>query len=374
MIRNILFVFGTRPEAIKLFPIINKMKSMPEYFNVIICSTGQHHEMLQHTLKVFDINPNYNLNIMINNQSLAGLTANLIPQVNDIFAKEKINLTIVQGDTTSTFVGSLCSYYNKVPISHIEAGLRTNNKYSPFPEEINRRLTDILSDSYFVPTELAKNNLIKEGIDLEKIFITGNTAIDSLIYIMKENSKINKFEKLIKCYNLNLNKIYILITGHRRESFGDSFKNICEAIKSIALAHPEIEVVYPVHLNPNVQKPVFEILNNISNIKLIPPVEYDFFVFLMQHCYLILSDSGGIQEEAPTMNKPLLVMREVTERPEGLIAGTMKLVGTGRDSIFNSANNLLTSKEEYYSMINKGNPYGDGKASERITEIIKNSF
>jgi len=363
---KVMFIFGTRPEAIKLAPLIKKLNRS------IICVTGQHKEMLQQVLKIFNIKPKYNLNIMKKNQTLFNITFNILLKLENILKKEKPDIVIVQGDTTTTFVASLSAFYLKIPIGYVEAGLRSYDKYQPFPEEINRRLTTHLADIYFAPTSKARDNLLKEGVSSKQIFVTGNTGIDALLMMVKEVKKNNlKYEMYFrKNFGINFNKKIILVTGHRRENFGIGFKNICNAIKEIALKE-DINIIYPVHLNPNVQTPVKKILSNLRNVFLLPPLEYDKFCYLMYRSYLILTDSGGIQEEAPSLGKPVLVLRNVTERKEGIKKGNAVLVGTNKDKIIKWVKNLLHNKNLYNNMRKVSNPYGDGKASNRIVRILK---
>jgi UDP-N-acetylglucosamine 2-epimerase (non-hydrolysing) len=363
---KVMFIFGTRPEAIKLAPLIKKLNRS------IICVTGQHKEMLQQVLKIFNIKPKYNLNIMKKNQTLFNITFNILLKLENILKKEKPDIVIVQGDTTTTFVASLSAFYLKIPIGYVEAGLRSYDKYQPFPEEINRRLTTHLADIYFAPTSKARDNLLKEGVSSKQIFVTGNTGIDALLMMVKEVKKNNlKYEMYFrKNFGINFNKKIILVTGHRRENFGIGFKNICNAIKEIALKE-DINIIYPVHLNPNVQTPVKKILSNLRNVFLLPPLEYDKFCYLMYRSYLILTDSGGIQEEAPSLGKPVLVLRNVTERKEGIKKGNAVLVGTNKDKIIKWVKNLLYNKNLYNNMRKVSNPYGDGKASNRIIRILK---
>ncbi|MCK5023770.1 MAG: UDP-N-acetylglucosamine 2-epimerase (non-hydrolyzing) [Candidatus Aenigmarchaeota archaeon] len=365
---KLLFIFGTRPEAIKMAPLILKAKSDPS-FDVKICVTGQHKEMLFQVLDFFDIKPDHNIDIMTHNQTLFDLTAGILQGLKPIFEQEKPDMVLVQGDTTTAFVGALASFYMQVPVIHIEAGLRSHNKLSPFPEEINRSLAGHLAKFHFAPTIMAKENLLREGINETSIHIVGNTVIDALLLtltIIKENDEVysRHFEWLDKA------KRMILVTGHRRESFGEPFRNICRALIEIADTN-NVEIVYPVHLNPNVKGPVFELLSNHKSIHLIDPLTYPYLVWLMNKASLILTDSGGIQEEAPTLGKPVLVMREVTERIEGIEAGTCKLVGTNYEDILNEANILLSDSNEYDKMAKSANPYGDGKASDMILRIIK---
>jgi len=366
---KLLFIFGTRPEAIKMAPLIKAFQKEIS-FEIKICVTAQHRQMLDQVLDFFDIKPDYDLNMMKSNQSLFDITANVLKGLEKILEGYKPDLIFVQGDTTTAFVGALAGFYKKIKVAHIEAGLRSHNKYSPFPEEINRVLIGHLADYHFSPTERAKENLIKEGIK-ENIFVVGNTVIDALflgLNIIKHKGE----EEYLDYFNfINFSKKIILVTGHRRESFGEPFENICNALKEIAENYKDVEIVYPVHLNPNVRKPVNRILNGIDNIYLIEPLSYPYLIWLINKSYLILTDSGGIQEEAPSLGKPVLVMREVTERVEGIEAGTAKLVGTSKDKIISEVVNLLTNKEEYDKMAKAINPYGDGKASVGIIDILK---
>lgn len=373
--KKILVIFGTRPEAIKLAPVIIRLRKEKQKFNLSVCVTAQHREMLDQVLELFDIRPDYDLNIMKDNQSLFDITVEGIKKLENVLKKEKPDLILVQGDTTTTYAASLAAYYLKIKIGHIEAGLRTNDKFNPFPEEINRRMTDCLSDFYFPPTEKAKKNLRNEGVNESKIQVTGNTVIDALLMTvnMQRKSIIKKQieQQFYDKYEIIFDsKKLILVTGHRRESFGKDFEDICYGLKMIVENDPTVKIVYPVHLNPNVQKPVKKILKNISRIHLIEPQDYFSFVYLMKKSYLVLTDSGGIQEEAPSLGKPVLVMRKTTERPEGIKAGTAKLVGTERMKIFNETMKLLTNKKLYQEMTQAVNPYGDGKASERIIKFI----
>jgi UDP-N-acetylglucosamine 2-epimerase (non-hydrolysing) len=375
---KILIVFGTRPEAIKLAPVITKLKVESQNLQVRVCVTAQHREMLDQVLDFFEIEPDYDLNIMRYNQSLSEVTINGLRKLEPILKKEKPDIILVQGDTTTTFVASLAAYYLNIKIAHIEAGLRTKDKFNPFPEEMNRRLTDCLADLYFAPTKNAKNNLIKEGIDENKIFITGNTVIDALLMTIEKQNDLNRQKNIkqefIDNYGISFNnQRLILVTGHRRESFGKDFENISYGLKKIAANNQNIQIIYPVHLNPNVQKPVKKILAGISNIHLMKPLDYFSFVWLLNQAYLILTDSGGIQEEAPSLGKPVLVMRKTTERPEGIEAGTAKLVGIDSEKIYSEATKLLDDEKLYQSMAKAVNPYGDGKASDRICEVL-NSY
>ncbi|MDD5129546.1 MAG: UDP-N-acetylglucosamine 2-epimerase (non-hydrolyzing) [Candidatus Omnitrophica bacterium] len=374
--KKILVVFGTRPEAIKLSPVIQQLKRKPADFQVKICVTAQHREMLDQVLKIFKIVPDYDLNIMKPGQDLFEVTGSCLAGIKKVLKKEKPHLVIVQGDTATAFIVALAAFYFKVPIAHVEAGLRTHNKYSPFPEEVNRRLISVLADYHFAPTESSRCNLLREGVSVSKIWVTGNTVVDALLSIKdKHRGRVNKtawIKYFKKHYNLNLqeDRKIILVTGHRRESFGEGFRNICFALKEIAGRRKDAVIIYPVHLNPHVQLPVKNILGSIKNIRLIRPLEYEPFVFLMQSAYLILTDSGGIQEEAPSLGKPVLVMRQVTERPEGVKAGMVKLVGTDKNLIVKETLRYLENKVLYKRAVNSANPYGNGKASAKIREIL----
>lgn len=374
-----MFVFGTRPEAIKMAPIIKKLKADSSKLKAVVCVTAQHREMLDQVLGFFEITPDYDLNIMKKNQTLSDITSEGLKGLERVLKKEKPDIVLVQGDTTTTFIASLAAYYLGIKIGHIEAGLRTNNKFNPFPEEINRRLTDCLSDLYFVHTKTARENLIKEGVEKEKIFHTGNSVIDALMMTVKKQNN-NKIQTDIKHrflakYGITFeNKRLILVTGHRRESFGKDFESICRGLKKIASSNSGLQIVYPVHLNPNVQKPVRTILSDINNVHLIEPLDYFSFVWLMNKAYLILTDSGGIQEEAPSLGKPVLVMRKTTERMEGIEAGTAKLVGTDSSKIYSEVTKLLSEKLVYREMAKAVNPYGDGRASNKIVAILKKYF
>jgi len=372
--KKVLFIFGTRPEAIKMAPIINVFKKDEINFKTIVAVTAQHREMLDQVLSLFEIIPDYDLDIMSPNQSLESLTSKILTGIADLLVKIKPNVVFVQGDTTTTFAASLASFYQKIPVAHVEAGLRTKNIYSPFPEEINRRMTSSIASFHFPPTEQSQQNLLNEGITDEKINLAGNTVIDALLSVSKKIESISDKQEnyFLDKYGIQFNnQKTILLTGHRRESFGKGFENICLAIKHIA-ENNHIQVIYPVHLNPNVQEPVNRILNKIENVHLIPPQDYVPFVFLMKKAYLILTDSGGVQEEAPSLGKPVLVMRDTTERPEGVVAGTARLVGTDEQKIISTVEFLLQNVTEYNKMAKAVNPYGDGKASEKIYDYIYN--
>ena len=372
---KVLTVFGTRPEAIKLAPVIRELERHSEITSRV-CVTAQHREMLDQVLELFEIKPDWDLNLMRKGQSLFDITADGLRALETVLKEEKPDVVLVHGDTTTTFITSLATYYLKIKIGHVEAGLRTNDKYSPFPEEMNRRLADTLCDLYFAPTELAKQNLLREGVPEEKVFVTGNTVIDALLWMVQQQSVPTTQRSLEssfqeKCGIALDERRIILVTGHRRESFGKGFENMCQGLKQIADHYHDVRVIYPVHLNPNVRKPVQRILGAIRNIHLIEPLDYALFVFLMNQTYLILTDSGGIQEEAPSLGKPALVMREKTERPEAIEAGTAKLVGTESERIFTEAQRLLDNADEYNKMARAVNPFGDGKAAERIVQVLQ---
>jgi UDP-N-acetylglucosamine 2-epimerase (non-hydrolysing) len=374
--KKILIVFGTRPEAIKMAPLVKEFLKYSQEFETKVCVTGQHRQMLDGVLGVFDIKPDFDMNIMIPNQDLYDITSKVLLGMRDILNITKPDVVFVHGDTTTSMAAAIAAFYQKIKIAHVESGLRTYNLLSPWPEEMNRQFTDRLCEYCFTPTEISKNNLLLEKIESEKIHVTGNTVIDALFMAVNIiNSNINLKEKIHnelqeRGYSLGENKKFILVTGHRRENFGDGFLNICEALKKIAFLYPDMDIVYPVHLNPNVQKPVFEILAGIKNVFLISPLEYLPFVHLIQQSHLILTDSGGVQEEAPSLEKPVLVMRETTERPEAVEAGTAKLVGTNTATIIENVSQLIENKKLYEKMVKTHNPYGDGKASERIVEVL----
>jgi UDP-N-acetylglucosamine 2-epimerase (non-hydrolysing) len=364
------FVFGTRPEAIKLAPVILELRNSKDV-EIRICITGQQREMLDQVLRIFDIVADYDLEIMRPNQSLTQVTASVLQGLEPLIKKESPDLIIVHGDTSTTLAASIAAYYQKKPVAHVEAGLRTGNIYSPWPEEINRRLTGSLAKYHFAPTEISKNNLIKEGIPATNIHVTGNTVIDALLMVVKKlknNTNLTKNLDLQFSF-LNSTKKIILVTGHRRENFREGFEKICAALSQLAI-RDDIQIVYPVHLNPNVKDPVHKILGNNINIHLIEPLDYIPFVYLMQKSYLVLTDSGGIQEEAPSLGKPVLVMRNTTERPEAIEVGTVKLVGTDTHQIVSQVNNLLDNQSRYSAMSIAHNPYGDGKAAQRICKKL----
>ncbi|MES2427314.1 MAG: UDP-N-acetylglucosamine 2-epimerase (non-hydrolyzing) [Bacteroidota bacterium] len=369
--RKVLFVFGTRPEAIKMAPLIKQFQTHTEQFDTFICVTGQHREMLDQVLEFFEIKPDHDLNLMRAGQNLFQITADVILGIKPILEEIKPGYVFIHGDTTTSTATALAAFYASAKICHVEAGLRTYNKYSPFPEEMNRQITGRLTDIHFAPTTRSKENLLKENIPEENIVVTSNTVIDALIWannklISYVNSEIDFLESII-----DKTKKLILVTGHRRENFGDGFLNICRALNKLS-TREDVQIIYPVHLNPNVQKPVYELLQDVDNIRLISPLGYPAFVWLMSKSYIILTDSGGVQEEAPSLGKPVLVMRDNTERPEAIEAGTVILVGTSYDNIVTKATLLLDDAAEYSKMSLKHNPYGDGNASLRIINHILN--
>jgi UDP-N-acetylglucosamine 2-epimerase (non-hydrolysing) len=363
---KVMTVFGTRPEGIKMAPIIKTMEKVPEIENTI-CITAQHREMLDQVLKLFNIKPDYDLNIFKKGQTLTEITMRALEGLEKVIVEVKPDLLLVQGDTSTVFSGALAAFYQKVKIGHVEAGLRSGNLYSPYPEEANRKLTGILTDFHFAPTEANRENLLREGYPDEKIFVTGNTVIDALHYAAKED--YNFTIPLLNDIDYK-NKRIILLTSHRRENIGKPMENIFSAINDIVLKYDDVEVVFPIHLNPKVREIAARVFKNNRKVHLIEPLDYEPFTNLMAKSHFVVTDSGGLQEEAPSLGKPVLVVREETERPEGIKAGTCKLVGTDYDNIFNEMDILLSSEEEYTKMANAVNPYGDGKASERIVDII----
>ena len=374
--KKILVVFGTRPEAIKMAPLIKELEKNQNFFHTKVCITAQHREMLDQVLKLFNIRPDYDLNIMKPDQNLSEITSTIIQKIKPILEEANPDLILVHGDTTTTFSTSLAAYYHKIKIGHVEAGLRTGNLYSPWPEEGNRKLTGILSDYHCAPTEVSKRNLINEGVNKSKIIVTGNTVIDALkLTLDKIQSNKDISAKLVQALKAlgvsNLNSKFILVTGHRRENFGQGFINICEALKNIAEKNPLINIIYPVHLNPNIRTPVNQLLRGVDNIKLIEPLKYEEFVYLMSKSYFILTDSGGIQEEAPSLGKPVLVMRDSTERPEAVEAGTVKLVGSNTKKIVKEVQLLIDDFNEFQKMSKAHNPYGDGNASKKIVDMLR---
>ena len=359
---KVMTIFGTRPEAIKMAPLVKELDSRKE-IKSIVCVTAQHREMLDQVLSIFKIKPDYDLNIMKQGQSLSEITSRVLLGLEEVIKKEEPNIILVHGDTTTTFAGALAAFYNKVDIGHVEAGLRTYDKYSPFPEEANRIMVDRITDMYFAPTEVSKNNLLKENIDESKIYVTGNTAIDAMKYTINNNYKNSLFDWI------GDSKL-ILLTAHRRENLGEPMYNIFKAVKRLVNDNNDIKVIYPIHLNPLVRKIANEVFEDNDRIKLIEPLEVVDFHNFINKSYLILTDSGGIQEEAPSLGKPVLVLRDTTERPEGITAGTLKLVGTNEDDIYNEATILLNNKNEYDKMSKASNPYGDGNTSKYIVDAI----
>jgi UDP-N-acetylglucosamine 2-epimerase (non-hydrolysing) len=377
--KKILIVFGTRPEAIKMAPLVKEFQKDLINFDIKVCVTAQHREMLDQVLDLFRIIPDYDLNVMTPGQDLYDVTSKILLKIKPVLEELKPDLVLVHGDTVTTFATSLAAYYQKIKVGHIEAGLRTGDLYSPWPEEGNRRLTGVLTDYHFSPTNTSKNNLLNEGVSESSVFVTGNTVIDALQLVVnriKSDKTLRlKIENTIFQSGFQeLNSNFILVTGHRRENFGQGFLNICGALKVLAENNPGINILYPVHLNPNVRKPVNELLSSVSNIKLVEPFQYEEFIYLMSKSYLILTDSGGIQEEAPSLGKPVLVMRDTTERPEAVEAGTVKLVGSNRDNIIEEVQSLLDDPGEYQRMSKAHNPYGDGYASNNILNFLKSSF
>lgn len=367
---KVMSVFGTRPEAIKMAPLVKELMKN-EHIESIVCVTAQHREMLDQVLEIFDLKPDYDLNIMRQRQTLAGITTRALEGLSDVMAEAKPELVLVHGDTTTTFAGALAAYYNQIKVGHVEAGLRTYDKYQPFPEEMNRKLTGALTDIHLSPTKLAKEHLLLENVPEKDIYITGNTVIDALKTTIEENYKFTVDE----LNNIDFkNKKVIAMTAHRRENLGEPLKNICKAVKRIVEKYEDVEVVYAVHKNPAVRDVVFDILGNNNRIHLLDPLDLKDMHNLMSRSYLVLTDSGGLQEEVPSMGKPVLVLRNVTERPEGIEAGTLKLAGVNEDTIFDMTETLLTNEEEYKKMAQAKNPFGDGHASERIVEIILHNF
>lgn len=385
--KKVMLVFGTRPEAIKMAPLVKAFAQFPETFETIVCVTGQHREMLDQVLHIFDITPDYDLNIMKQGQDLYDVTSRVLLGMRDVLREAQPDVVLVHGDTTTSTATALAAFYQQIPVGHVEAGLRTHNIYSPWPEEMNRQITGRIATYNFSPTPLSRQNLLEEKVNEQNIIVTGNTVIDALYWVV---DKIKRDENLSTELKVMLDEAgydvsrlennedkrrLVLITGHRRENFGDGFIQMCTAIRDLAKRYPDVDFVYPMHLNPNVRKPIHEVfgkdLNNLGNMFFIEPLEYLLFVYLMEKSAIVLTDSGGIQEEAPGLGKPVLVMRDTTERPEALDAGTVKLVGTDRDKIVREVSRLLDDAVYYESMSRAVNPYGDGKACERIVDFIK---
>lgn len=381
--KKVLLVFGTRPEAIKMAPLVKELQKQKERIETVVCVTGQHREMLDQVLVIFDIKPDYDLNIMKRGQDLYDVTARVLTGMREVLKEIKPDIVLVHGDTTTSTAAALAAFYQQIPVGHVEAGLRTHNIYSPWPEEMNRLLTGRLATYHFSPTPLSRNNLIKESINDRNIIVTGNTVIDALYWVVdkiKNNKELdNELESVLSKAGYDVNRLdngkkLVLITGHRRENFGDGFINMCTAIKDLTVKYPNVDFVYPMHLNPNVRKPIHEVfgedLSGLKNMFFIEPLEYLSFVYLMEKSSIVLTDSGGIQEEAPGLGKPVLVMRDTTERPEALNAGTVKLVGTDYNKIVNEVSSLIDDKAAYEKMSKAVNPYGDGLACGRIVNAL----
>lgn len=370
---KVLTVFGTRPEAIKMAPLVLALENTPE-IEAKVCVTAQHREMLDQVLALFEIKPDYDLNIMKSGQDLYDITSKILLGLRDVLEEFKPDWVLVHGDTTTTFAASMAAFYKQIKVGHVEAGLRTGDLYSPWPEEANRTLTGVITAKHFAPTQASADNLLREHVSKSDIVITGNTVIDALLQIKNTVLPMQSTQKIMtEKFADIITKPYVLITGHRRESFGGGFERICESISQLAIKYPHFNFVYPVHLNPNVQEPVNRLLADKSNVMLIEPQDYLPFVFLMDRSYLILTDSGGVQEEAPSLGKPVLVMRDTTERPEAVAAGTVKLVGTNVDKIVSAVSELIDNDEIYKTMSKAHNPYGDGLACKRIIDGLLNS-
>lgn len=368
---KVMTIFGTRPEAIKMAPLVKELEANSDKIESIVCVTAQHRQMLDQVLDIFDIKPDYDLNIMKDRQTLVEIVTRSLEGLDKVMKEAKPDIVLVHGDTSTTFVGSLAAFYNQIAVGHVEAGLRTYNKYFPFPEEVNRRITGVIADMHFAPTKRNENNLLSEKVSPDDIFITGNTVIDALKTTVREDYVFK--DESLRNVDWN-NKKVIVMTAHRRENLGKPLENICNAVRDIVLKHEDVEVVYPVHLNPVVRETAFGILGDLDRVKLIEPVNADELHNAIKRGYLVLTDSGGLQEEAPSLGKPVLVLRNETERPEAIDAGTVKIAGVDRDVIFNMTDELLTDKEEYDKMAKAVNPYGDGRASERIVSAIIERF
>jgi UDP-N-acetylglucosamine 2-epimerase (non-hydrolysing) len=377
--KKVLLVFGTRPEAIKMAPLVKAFQEQNKFFDTKICVTGQHREMLDQVLDLFEIKTDFDLDVMRPNQDLYDVTGKILQGMKEVFSRYRPDIVFVHGDTTTSFTVSLAAFYEKIDVAHIEAGLRTNNIYSPWPEEANRKLTSQLTTYHFAPTQQSQNNLLRENIASEKIIVTGNTVIDALLFMQNKLETNKDFRAQVKKTIVDKGfdpeaSEFILVTGHRRENFGQGIINICSALKTIALKRPHLNIVYPVHLNPNVFKPVNDLLGHIKNVFLIEPLQYEEFIYLMSLAKLIITDSGGVQEEAPSLGKPVLVMRDTTERPEAVEAGTVKLVGTSLVGIVSATSELLDNQSVYDKMAKAHNPYGDGKACDRIIHFMKKCY
>ncbi len=371
--KRVLIVFGTRPEAIKMAPVVKAFQN-DERFETKVCVTAQHRDMLDQVLTLFAIKPEYDLDIMKQNQGLTGITCSILMGLEPVLENFLPDRILVHGDTSTTFAASLAAYYQKIPVGHVEAGLRTHNIYSPWPEEANRKLTGALTDLHFSPTTSARDNLLQENVSEKNIVVTGNTVIDALCHVQESIENDSQLRKKLasRFPFIDINKKIVLVTGHRRESFGDGFENICQALRELS-QRDDVQIIYPVHLNPQVREPVNRLLHDIESIHLIEPQDYLPFVYLMSIAYIILTDSGGVQEEAPSLAKPVLVMRDTTERPEAVEAGTVKLVGADKAKIIKNVSLLLDNQEEYQKMSFAHNPYGDGKASQRIVDGVYNA-
>lgn len=361
--RKVLLVFGTRPEAIKMCPLVKELRSRPEKFQVTVCITGQHREMLDQVLEAFDVRPDFDLDIMAENQTLFEITSNILMSIRSVYEEVRPDVVLVHGDTTTSFAAALGAFYLGIPVGHVEAGLRTYNMQSPFPEEFNREVVDLVSEYYFAPTEAARDNLLGEGKPAEKIYVTGNTGIDALATTVRDDFAHDQLE-------WSSDSRLILVTAHRRENLGDTMRGMFRALKRIADEHPDVKMLYPVHLNPKVQEVAYEVLDGSDRIRLISPLDVIPFHNILARSYLVMTDSGGIQEEAPGLGKPVLVMRDTTERPEGVEAGTLKLVGTDEEAIYEECHRLLVDDGAYLAMAHASNPYGDGHASERIAQAL----
>ena len=382
--KKIMLVFGTRPEAIKMAPLVKEFQKYPEEFKTIVCVTGQHREMLDQVLHIFEIIPDYDLNIMKPGQDLYDVTARVLIGMRDVLKEVQPDVVLVHGDTTTSTASALAAFYQQIPVGHVEAGLRTHNIYSPWPEEMNRVITGRIASYHFSPTPLSRQNLLDEGVKESAIIVTGNTVIDALYMVVDKIKSDKRFDEelkgILKTAGYDINRLLdgkklVLITGHRRENFGDGFVSMCRAIQTLTKKYPNVDFVYPMHLNPNVRKPIHEVfgkdLSNLGNMFFIEALEYLSFVYLMEKSTIVLTDSGGIQEEAPSLGKPVLVMRDTTERPEGVVAGTLKLVGTDEDVIYQNFKKLLNDKDIYDTMTQASNPYGDGFACKRIADILE---
>lgn len=375
--KKIIIVFGTRPEAIKMSPLVHALKLEPDQFEIKVCVTSQHRQMLDQVLSMFNIKPDFDLNLMKEDQNLSNLTSLILSEIKKIFDNYLPDLVLVHGDTTTTLATSMAAFYASIPVGHVEAGLRTYDLKSPFPEEFNRQITSKISKWHFAPTNLSKKNLLSEGVNKSLITVTGNTVVDALYWILNKVEKDKERKKKIEIFlNNNLSfdwkrENFILVTAHRRENFGKGFEQICLALKELASKYPKVNFIYPVHLNPNVNKPVYESLKGVPNIYLIKPLEYEPFIYLLNKCYFILTDSGGIQEEAPSLGKPVLLLRDTTERPEAVEAGTIEVVGSNKKQIIEGVSRLLDNKKHYKNMSRTHNPYGDGLACKRIVDVLR---